>query len=144
MRPEYIDAVESAQWGWSFRVTFLLPLFLVWSTVLYRPLNVLPKRKAIIALGFIAACLLFWIFTMVHLEIIQNCKEYHMRTTEERRDFSGDNPFACVTAIPIAVVYCAANLAAASLTFGSIRLVRMVTSIERGTVTDPHAEDQLN
>ena len=134
MRPEYIDAVQSVEWGWSFWTIFLLPVFLIWSSVLYRPLKALPRRGSIIAAGFFAGCFLFWVFTLIHLELVQNCKGDNMQTSEERRDYSADNPFAPMAAIPIAAVYCTINLVAASLVFGSIRFVRMVSSTKTETV----------
>ncbi len=126
MRPEYIEAVDAVRWGWSFWATFGLPLLIIWSTVLFRPVPPLPKRHIIIASGFSAGCILFWVLTLTHLELVQHAKSVHMQTNEERRDFSGDNPFAPLAAIPVSGIYCFINLVAASFVFWGIRFVCFV------------------
>lgn len=118
MRPEYVEAVDSVRWGWSFWLMVVVPAGLIW-------LSALQAKEGCFfsAAGFGAALVACWFLMVFHTNHIQATKERLMVTEAEGDDFASDtwNTFAPFTAVPYSIVYCSLN---ALLAYGVISILR--------------------
>jgi hypothetical protein len=138
MRPEYIEAVEAVRGGWAYWLIYILPAFVIWSsmflTMLFRSLRPLRCQILIICGAFILACYLYLECHKFYINRIWDTKEANMQTEEERLDWSGDvgRVFTLAFAPWTSFCYCTINLILA----GMIRL--LILCSRRINETDRH------
>ncbi len=117
MRPEYIEAVNAAQRGWSYWLIWTLPAALIWLSALAW---LLPQRvEHRLALGkysvpvlvnvtCIIAMLICWMLIVFHVNHVQWVKHRLAEMPEEWVEYSADTPvtFAPITGAFYAFGYC--------------------------------------
>lgn len=137
MRPEYVQAVDSASWGITFWAVWLLSAGVTWTAALSLHWGAGLRRAAAIGIGFLTGAVAFWFFALCHLHYVQSVREIHMVTHEEMMDWSSDTGllFAPITLIPFAVAYSGihASLAVAALSFVYARRERRTAESARQT-----------
>jgi len=106
MRPEYVEAVDSARWGITFWMMFIIPAATIWIAAFRQRLS-----KSL----FVATCGICWLLIGFHAGHIQDTKKRFAVTDEEIQDFASDTwfLFGSVVALPYIFVYVTVNFLAA-------------------------------
>jgi len=137
MRPEYIEAVDAVRTGWSSWIVWILPVCVVWASVLFRPFRAYRRQKLLVFGAFILANYLYLEGVCLHANRIQSAKKQNMQTQAERKDWSSDTwrVFGPIFAIGPSVGWCTLNLISAGvfrLMINRIRRISRPGSMSKG------------
>lgn len=124
MRPEYIEAVEAARWGWSYWLMTIVPPAMIWlsAVVWFLPQHMecgvgLGKFSVpfIISATFVHALVLSWALILFWVNYVEWVKGRLAQTPDEWMDWSADTHvvFAPVTAVFYAIYACVPHAVAA-------------------------------
>ena len=97
-RPEYVEALDAARWGWLWYATLAVPFLLLIPAAVKRKFG---------CLAFPAAYVLTWLVFNIHVQNYWAAKKANAVTDAEWADVTGDTArvFAGATTIPYVVVY---------------------------------------
>ena len=100
-RPEYVDALNAAKWGWLWYATLVVPLVVLIPAAVKRKFG---------CLAFPAAYFLTWLVFNIHVQNYWAAKEANAVADAEWADVTADTArvFAGATTIPYVVVYVSA------------------------------------
>lgn len=114
MRPEYLEGVEAARWGWSYWLMTILPPAMIWlSTVVW----FLPRRfergigfgkysvPVVVNAACVQALICCWALIVFWANYVQWVKGRLAQTPDEGMDYSADT---AVTFVPVTAVFYAA------------------------------------
>lgn len=94
-RPEYVEALNAARWGWLWYVTLAVPFLLLTPSIVKRKYGSMP---------FPAAYFLTWLAFNLHIQNYWAVKKANVGASDEWADVTA-RLFASVTTIPYVFVY---------------------------------------
>ena len=110
MRPEYLEAVESAKFGWSLAVTLALPVAIILAAFLVNRFyikHLTTQNRTLILVSATAFAYMLFIGLAAHyVNNIQHVKQITMLTNQEIADCGADNPFGLLLAFPAGLLVC--------------------------------------
>lgn len=117
MSDDYVQAVEQVKWGWMLWAMFVLPAGIIWCGAAVRFCFGWDRSFMAGFSFYVAACGVFWVLRVVHVEAIQNTKADHMVSQAEMMDWSSDvwRLYGPIIAVPAAGMYCALHHAASRI-----------------------------
>ena len=120
LRPEYVEALNAAKWGWLWCATLAVPFLLL--------IPAAAKRK-FGCLAFPTAYFLTWLVFNIHIQNYWAAKKANAVTDAEWADVTADTGrvFAGVTTIPYVLVYVSV---VGAVIYGIVAMCRLFSKLK--------------
>ena len=147
MRPDYVQAIESARFGLLLYATIAMPFAIIIAAFainrfLIKKLSTSNRTLFLVAMT-VLAYVIFVLIAAVYLGNIQAVKMHNMVTDVEIADASSDGPFDLLIALAAGVLYCGFTFVI-GLAGTAISRIRSASAKQDGSDDDQLLEDDDN